>query len=99
MGRKACFRLMLYCSGKGAPCSEVSVTLIRESFISQRPASTPSAPSIPTDCYDVFTSGSPDGVYTIQPTGWTGSPFEVYCNMSHGGGWTVSVILSFIQLA
>ncbi|KAJ8035672.1 Angiopoietin-1 [Holothuria leucospilota] len=42
-----------------------------------------------TDCYDVFTSGLPDGVYTIQPSGWTGSPFEVYCNMSHGGGWTV----------
>ncbi|KAJ8035694.1 Fibrinogen C domain-containing protein 1-B [Holothuria leucospilota] len=60
-----------------------------DAFISQGPASTPSAPSTPTDCYDVFTSGSPDGVYTIQPNGWTGSPFEVYCNMSHGGGWTV----------
>ncbi|KAJ8035664.1 Fibroleukin [Holothuria leucospilota] len=46
------------------------------------------SPSLPTDCYDVYTAGSPDGVYTIQPTGWT-SPFEVYCNMSHGGGWTV----------
>ncbi|KAJ8035741.1 Fibrinogen-like protein A [Holothuria leucospilota] len=50
---------------------------------------TTGTPSFPTDCYDVFTSGSPDGVYTIQPTGWAGSPFEVYCNMSHGGGWTV----------
>ncbi|KAJ8035665.1 Fibroleukin [Holothuria leucospilota] len=43
----------------------------------------------PSDCYDVFTSGRSDGVYTILPIGWTGSPFEVYCNMSHGGGWTV----------
>ncbi|KAJ8035739.1 Fibrinogen C domain-containing protein 1 [Holothuria leucospilota] len=46
----------------------------------------------PTDCYDVFTSDLPDGVYTIQPTGWAESPFQVYCNMSHGGGWTVSLV-------
>ncbi|KAJ8035654.1 Fibrinogen-like protein A [Holothuria leucospilota] len=60
-----------------------------DTFVGQEPVSTPGAPSTPTDCYDIFTSGFSDGVYTIQPTGWTGSPFEVYCNMSHGGGWTV----------
>ncbi|KAJ8035658.1 Fibrinogen-like protein A [Holothuria leucospilota] len=36
-----------------------------DNFISQGPASTPSYPPPPTDCYDVFTFGSPDGVYTI----------------------------------
>ncbi|KAJ8035663.1 hypothetical protein HOLleu_19408 [Holothuria leucospilota] len=41
-----------------------------------------------TDCMEVSTFRLPDGVYTIQPTGWTEAPFEVYCNMSHGGGWT-----------
>ncbi|KAJ8031190.1 Tenascin-X [Holothuria leucospilota] len=43
-----------------------------------------------SDCYDYFTSGfSDDGVYAIKPNGWTESPFQVYCNMSHDGGWTV----------
>ncbi|KAJ8035735.1 Fibrinogen C domain-containing protein 1 [Holothuria leucospilota] len=50
---------------------------------------TRTAPPVLPGCYDFFTSGFPDGVYTISPTGWTGLPFEVYCNMSHGGGWTV----------
>ncbi|XP_071816409.1 uncharacterized protein [Apostichopus japonicus] len=43
-----------------------------------------------TDCYDVYTSGlRNDGVYNIKPAGWPGSEFEVYCEMSNGGGWTV----------
>ncbi|KAJ8022040.1 Fibrinogen C domain-containing protein 1-B [Holothuria leucospilota] len=68
-----------------------------DNFITQCPSTiSPSGdcaspvPSQPTDCYDIFTSGiTEDGVYTIQPTGWTESPFDVYCNMSHDGGWTV----------
>ncbi|KAJ8035736.1 Fibroleukin [Holothuria leucospilota] len=57
----------------------------KERFIGDGQSCTPP----PVDCYDVFASGSSDGVYTIAPTGWTELPFEVYCNMSHGGGWTV----------
>lgn len=46
---------------------------------------------LPTDCYDIFTHFSNlSGIYFIKPTSWPGSPFEVYCNMSNGGGWTVS---------
>lgn len=44
-----------------------------------------------TDCLDVFNDGNTDsGVYNISPTGWSGLPFKVYCNMTDGGGWTVS---------
>ncbi|KAJ8033950.1 Zonadhesin [Holothuria leucospilota] len=44
-----------------------------------------------TDCYDAYQAGHrTDGIYTIRPTGWPGSPFEVFCNMTFGdGGWTV----------
>ncbi|KAJ8033498.1 Ficolin-1 [Holothuria leucospilota] len=42
------------------------------------------------DCLDVFNDGfTTSGVYTVKPTNWSGLPFEVYCNMSDGGGWTV----------
>ncbi|KAJ8033600.1 Ficolin-1 [Holothuria leucospilota] len=45
---------------------------------------------VATDCADIYNAGITDsGVYTIKPTDWTGSPFEVYCNMTDGGGWTV----------
>ncbi|KAJ8047330.1 IgGFc-binding protein [Holothuria leucospilota] len=48
-----------------------------------------------SDCYEIFSAGiTSDGVYTVTPNGWTGAPFEVYCNMSHGGGWTVSSSMS-----
>ncbi|KAJ8034016.1 Ryncolin-2 [Holothuria leucospilota] len=44
----------------------------------------------PSDCKDIYDRVSTDsGVYTIKPTTWQGDPFEVYCNMSDGGGWTV----------
>ncbi|KAJ8033978.1 Ficolin-1 [Holothuria leucospilota] len=42
------------------------------------------------DCLDVYQAGKTDsGVYIIKPTTWDGPPFEVYCNMTDGGGWTV----------
>ncbi|KAJ8033597.1 Fibrinogen C domain-containing protein 1 [Holothuria leucospilota] len=44
---------------------------------------------IATDCYDVFIDGNTEsGVYNIKPTTWSGPPFEVFCNMADGGGWT-----------
>ncbi|KAJ8022843.1 Angiopoietin-1 [Holothuria leucospilota] len=42
-----------------------------------------------TDCQDIYNAGHTDsGVYTIQPSN-SPHPFEVYCNMSDDGGWTV----------
>ncbi|KAJ8033979.1 Fibrinogen-like protein A [Holothuria leucospilota] len=44
----------------------------------------------PLDCQDVYDRVSNEsGVYKIKPTMWPGRPFDVYCNMSDGGGWTV----------
>ncbi|PIK58390.1 putative fibrinogen-like protein 1 [Apostichopus japonicus] len=45
----------------------------------------------PKDCQEIYEDGTSDnGIYRIEPTGWTGEAFEVYCNMTDGGGWTVS---------
>lgn len=45
----------------------------------------------PMDCFDVHQRGNiASGVYSIKPTTWNGPPFNVFCNMAHGGGWTVS---------
>ncbi|PIK41673.1 hypothetical protein BSL78_21478 [Apostichopus japonicus] len=42
------------------------------------------------DCLDVFNAGdTTDGIYTIKPTNWNGDSFDVFCNMTDGGGWTV----------
>ncbi|XP_071853771.1 fibrinogen-like protein A isoform X1 [Apostichopus japonicus] len=42
------------------------------------------------DCLDVFNAGyTTDGIYTIKPTNWNGDLFDVFCNMTDGGGWTV----------
>ncbi|XP_071836915.1 uncharacterized protein [Apostichopus japonicus] len=44
----------------------------------------------PSDCQEIYGSGERDnGIYQIKPTSWTGSPFDVYCNMTDEGGWTV----------
>ncbi|XP_071836248.1 fibrinogen-like protein A isoform X2 [Apostichopus japonicus] len=44
----------------------------------------------PKDCQEIYEDGSRDnGIYRIKPTGWTSEAFEVYCNMTDGGGWTV----------
>ncbi|KAJ8033071.1 Fibrinogen-like protein A [Holothuria leucospilota] len=41
------------------------------------------------DCQEIYDSGVDNsGIYTISPSRWPGSPFEVYCNMTDGGGWT-----------
>ncbi|XP_071836029.1 fibrinogen C domain-containing protein 1-A-like isoform X4 [Apostichopus japonicus] len=46
--------------------------------------------TVPSDCKELYNNGErTSGVYEIKPTIWPDSPFEVYCNMSDGGGWTV----------
>ncbi|XP_071836612.1 uncharacterized protein [Apostichopus japonicus] len=43
-----------------------------------------------SDCSQKFTDGeNTSGVYEVNPPNWSGPPFEVYCDMSNGGGWTV----------
>ncbi|XP_071836025.1 uncharacterized protein [Apostichopus japonicus] len=50
----------------------------------------PTRGTVPSDCKELYNNGErTSGVYEIQPTNWPDSPFEVYCNMSDGGGWTV----------
>ncbi|KAJ8034011.1 Ryncolin-4 [Holothuria leucospilota] len=43
-----------------------------------------------SDCQDVYDRVSTEsGIYKIKPTTWQGDPFDVYCNMTDGGDWTV----------
>lgn len=45
---------------------------------------------IPIDCLEVYERGNHEnGLYDIKPRTWSGAPFQVYCNMTDGGGWTV----------
>lgn len=45
----------------------------------------------PVECLSYFNAGYvASGVYSVKPTGWSGTAFEVFCNMDDGGGWTVS---------
>lgn len=49
--------------------------------------------AILADCLDVYNKiSTEDGVYKIKPITWHGDPFDVYCNMTDGGGWTVGNI-------
>ncbi|KAJ8033291.1 Zonadhesin [Holothuria leucospilota] len=43
------------------------------------------------DCLDLYNAGNRNcGVYNIHPTGWSGTSFPVYCDMTtEGRGWTV----------
>ncbi|PIK43463.1 hypothetical protein BSL78_19680 [Apostichopus japonicus] len=44
----------------------------------------------PVECLSYFNAGYvASGVYSVKPTGWSGTAFEVFCNMDDGGGWTV----------
>ncbi|KAJ8032938.1 Ficolin-1 [Holothuria leucospilota] len=47
--------------------------------------------ALPTDCMELYNAGNTaDGVYTIYPKSWSGSKFDVYCDMkTDGGGWTI----------
>ncbi|XP_071837498.1 fibrinogen-like protein A [Apostichopus japonicus] len=51
----------------------------------------PRDPSIEmTNCLDWFNAGcNKTSTYIIKPTNWNEPPFEVFCNMTDGGGWTV----------
>ncbi|XP_071849066.1 fibrinogen-like protein A [Apostichopus japonicus] len=43
-----------------------------------------------SNCLDYFNAGyTTNGLYTIKPNNWPGPAFEVFCNMTDGGGWTV----------
>lgn len=54
--------------------------------------------TIPTDCADIYSGGVTDSsVYTIKPTNWPGPSFQVYCNMTDGGGWTVWIFHTYIN--
>ncbi|XP_071837053.1 fibrinogen-like protein A [Apostichopus japonicus] len=74
--------------------SETTGSTVREASTSvettPKQTTTSDDPSIVIkDCLDVFNAGNTtNGIYTIKPTNWRDS-FEVFCNMTDGGGWTV----------
>ena len=47
----------------------------------------------PRNCQDIMTSGNTSsGIYTIYPFKDNCGGVSVYCNMTHGGGWTVGAV-------
>ncbi|KAJ8033747.1 Zonadhesin [Holothuria leucospilota] len=57
--------------------------------------------SSPSDCLDVYnTISTKSDVYKIKPTTWQGEPFNVYCNMTDGGGWTeTNLVLTMVKIS
>lgn len=47
--------------------------------------------ALPNDCMELYNADNKaDGVFTIYPMSWSGSKFDVFCDMTtDGGGWTV----------
>ncbi|XP_071837573.1 ryncolin-2-like isoform X3 [Apostichopus japonicus] len=80
---------------KQTTSSETTGSTVREASESEQTTpmetTTGDDPSIVIkDCLDVFNAGNTtNGIYTIKPTNWTGDSFDVFCNMTDGGGWTV----------
>ncbi|XP_030607402.1 angiopoietin-related protein 4 [Archocentrus centrarchus] len=69
---------------KASPRSSNTDSSVQSGVAEQRdsPAETAS------DCHELFMRGeTTSGVYTIQPT--NSEPFEVFCEMTADGGWTV----------
>lgn len=51
-----------------------------------------------TDCLDLFNEDvTTEGLHPIKPIKWNTSPFDVFCDMTHGGGWTVSLVYAYIN--
>ncbi|KAJ8027342.1 Fibrinogen-like protein 1 [Holothuria leucospilota] len=47
--------------------------------------------NVARDCREIYEAGhNGSGVYYIKPSYWLKAPFKVYCDMTEGGGWTVS---------
>ena len=47
----------------------------------------------PRNCQDIMSSGNnSSGIYTIYPIPDNCFGVSVYCNMTHGGGWTVGIV-------
>ncbi|XP_071840829.1 fibrinogen-like protein A isoform X1 [Apostichopus japonicus] len=80
------------CTNRQDKISESTTEQASESVeITPKQTTTDDEPSIVMkDCLDVFNAGSTtNGIYTIKPTHWNKHSFDVFCNMTDGGGWTV----------